>query len=78
LGLRGAGAIVTLGTLLARAHWLNFLRYCGEHSFVINLALFLPMAATRTLMLRAGRPSTPRHLDYSRNPLEYWIIRFRG
>jgi uncharacterized membrane protein YcfT len=54
LGLTGAGAIVTLGTLLARAQWLNFLRYCGEHSIVIYLAFFLPMAATRTLLLRAG------------------------
>ena len=54
LGLAGAGAIVTLGTLLARAHWLNFLRFCGEHSIVIYLAFFLPMATTRTLMLRAG------------------------
>ena len=54
LGLSGACAIVTLGTLLARAHWLNFLRFCGEHSIVIYLAFFLPMAATRTLLLRAG------------------------
>jgi uncharacterized membrane protein YcfT len=54
LGLAGACAIVTLGTLLARAHWLTFLRYCGEHSIVIYLALFLPMAATRTLLLRSG------------------------
>jgi len=54
LGLAGAGAIIALGTLLARAHWLNFLRYCGEHSIVIYLAFFLPMAATRTLLLRAG------------------------
>jgi uncharacterized membrane protein YcfT len=30
------------------------LRYCGEHSIVIYLAFFLPMAATRTLLLRAG------------------------
>src|SRR6202035_5485133 len=45
LGLAGAGAIITLGTLLARAHRLNFLRYCGEHSIVIYLAFFLPMAA---------------------------------
>jgi uncharacterized membrane protein YcfT len=52
LGLAGACAIVTLGTLLARMHWLNFLRYCGEHSIVIYLAFFLPMAATRTLLLR--------------------------
>ena len=54
LGLAGACAIVTIGTLLARARWLNFLRACGEHSIVIYLAFFLPMAATRTLLLRAG------------------------
>jgi uncharacterized membrane protein YcfT len=54
LGLAGACGIVTLGTLLARARWLTFLRYCGEHSIVIYLAFFLPMAATRTLLLRTG------------------------
>jgi uncharacterized membrane protein YcfT len=54
LGLAGACAIVTIGTLLARVHWLDFLRFCGEHSIVIYLAFFLPMAATRTLLLRAG------------------------
>jgi uncharacterized membrane protein YcfT len=54
LGMAGAGAIVTLGTLLARMQWLNFLRYFGEHSIVIYLAFFLPMAATRTLLLRTG------------------------
>jgi len=54
LGLAGACAIVTLGTLLARMRWLNFLRFLGEHSIVIYLAFFLPMAATRTLLLHAG------------------------
>jgi len=54
LGLAGACAIVTMATLLARAHWLGFLRFCGAHSIVIYLAFFLPMAATRTLLLRAG------------------------
>jgi uncharacterized membrane protein YcfT len=54
LGLLGAGAIVVAGTLLARAHWLTFLRFCGEHSIVIYLAFFLPMATTRTLLLRTG------------------------
>ncbi len=54
LGLAGACAIVVLGTLLARMHWLTFLRYCGEHSIVIYLAFFLPMAATRTLLLKTG------------------------
>jgi len=54
LGLAGACAIVTLGTLLARARWLKFLRFCGQHSIVIYLAFFLPMAATRTLLLRTA------------------------
>jgi uncharacterized membrane protein YcfT len=54
LGLVGATAIITIGTLLARARWLDFLRFCGQHSIVIYLAFFLPMAATRTLLLRTG------------------------
>jgi len=54
LGLAGACAIVTMGTLLARMQWLNFLRFCGEHSIVIYLAFFLPMATTRTLLLKTG------------------------
>ena len=51
LGLAGACAIVVTGTLLARA-LARALRYCGEHSIVIYLAFFLPMAATRTLLLK--------------------------
>ncbi len=54
LGLAGACAVVTVATLLARTHRLESLRFCGEHSIVIYLAFFLPMAATRTLLLRAG------------------------
>jgi uncharacterized membrane protein YcfT len=54
LGLAGACAIITVGTLLERMHWLNFLRFCGEHSIVIYLAFFLPMAFTRTLLLKTG------------------------
>src|SRR4051812_46473097 len=51
LGLAGASAVIVTGTLLARAHWLDLLRNCGEHSIVIYLAFFLPMAASRTLLL---------------------------
>jgi uncharacterized membrane protein YcfT len=54
LGLAGASAIVVIGTLLAQARRLDGLRYCGEHSIVIYLAFFLPMAATRTLLLKFG------------------------
>ena len=53
LGLAGACAVVIIATLLAHARWLQFLRFCGEHSIVIYLAFFLPMAATRTLLLRS-------------------------
>ncbi|HEY3679645.1 MAG TPA: acyltransferase family protein [Bradyrhizobium sp.] len=54
LGLSGACAIITIGTLLARMQWLGFLRFCGERSIVIYLAFFLPMASTRTLLLHTG------------------------
>jgi len=54
LGLAGACAIITMGTLLARAQLLSGVRFCGEHSIVIYLAFFLPMAATRTLLLKTG------------------------
>ena len=54
LGLAGACAVVTVATLLARTKWLDFIRFCGEHSIVIYLAFFLPMAATRTLLLRSN------------------------
>jgi uncharacterized membrane protein YcfT len=54
LGFAGAVAIIVMGTLLARMQWLNFLRTCGEHSIVIYLAFFLPMAVTRTLLLKTG------------------------
>jgi uncharacterized membrane protein YcfT len=54
LGIAGACAIITIATLLAHAGWLKSLRFCGEHSIVIYLAFFLPMAATRTLLLRSG------------------------
>jgi uncharacterized membrane protein YcfT len=33
---------------------MNFFRFCGAHSIVIYLAFFLPMAATRTLLLKTG------------------------
>jgi uncharacterized membrane protein YcfT len=54
LGFAGAGAIIVAGTLLARRQWLGALRFCGEHSIVIYLAFFLPMAVTRTLLLKTG------------------------
>jgi uncharacterized membrane protein YcfT len=54
LGLLGAAAVIAFSALLARAHWFAPVRYCGQHSIVIYLAFFLPMAATRTVLLKTG------------------------
>jgi uncharacterized membrane protein YcfT len=52
LGLAGACAVVSLSALMAKAKLFDPIRYCGQHSIVIYLAFFLPMAATRTLLLK--------------------------
>jgi uncharacterized membrane protein YcfT len=54
LGLVGAMAVVTISALLAKSDLFKPLRYCGRNSIVIYLAFFLPMAASRTLLIRTG------------------------
>jgi uncharacterized membrane protein YcfT len=54
LGMLGAAAIVCASALLARSDAAEFLRTCGRHSIVIYLAFFLPMAATRIVLLKTG------------------------
>ena len=54
LGFAGASAVVAVAALLSRESALDRLRYAGEHSIVIYLAFFLPMAATRTFLLKTG------------------------
>jgi len=54
LGLVGAIAVVSLSALMAKAKLFDPVRYCGQHSIVIYLAFFLPMAATRTLLFKIG------------------------
>jgi uncharacterized membrane protein YcfT len=54
LGLIGAAAIATVSSLLAMHDVFKPLRYCGRNSIVIYLAFFLPMAATRTVLLKTG------------------------
>src|SRR5688572_3986018 len=54
LGLIGAAAVVTVAALMARTELFRSLRYCGANSIVIYLAFFLPMAATRTILLKTG------------------------
>lgn len=54
LGLIGACAVVTVSALLAMSDVFGPLRYCGRNSIVIYLAFFLPMAATRTVLIKTG------------------------
>ena len=48
LGFIGALAVIAVSSLL----WARPFRYAGEHSIVVYLAFFLPMATTRTLLLK--------------------------
>ena len=54
LGFAGAAAIVALAALLANVNWFSLLRCAGENSIVVYLAFFLPMAATRAVLLKTG------------------------
>ena len=54
LGLIGAAAVVAISALLSKSGWMAPVRYCGRNSIVIYLAFFLPMAASRTALLKLG------------------------
>ncbi|MCK1492163.1 acyltransferase family protein [Bradyrhizobium sp. 180] len=54
LGLAGALAIVVSGVLLARKSRLRALRFAGQQSIIVYLAFFLPMAFTRTVLIKSG------------------------
>jgi uncharacterized membrane protein YcfT len=54
LGLVGAAAVVSAAALMTKTDLFSPLRYCGRLSIVIYLAFFLPMAATRVVLLKTG------------------------
>lgn len=54
LGLAGAAAVVGISGLLSKSDLMAAIRYCGRNSIVIYLAFFLPMAVTRTGLLKVG------------------------
>jgi uncharacterized membrane protein YcfT len=54
LGLAGAAAVVALAALMAVSDLFRPLRYCGRNSIVIYLAFFLPMAASRAVLVKTG------------------------
>jgi uncharacterized membrane protein YcfT len=53
-GFAGCAAVIAIAALMAKARVLDWVRYCGEHSLVIYLAFFLPMAVSRMLLLKTG------------------------
>lgn len=54
LGVVGAMAIVTMAALLAPTSAARPFTYVGRQSIAVYLAFFLPMAATRTLLVKYG------------------------
>ena len=54
LGFVGAAAVVAFSALLSKSDLMAPLRYAGQHSLVVYLAFFLPMAASRTVLLKLG------------------------
>ncbi len=54
MGFLGASAVIALSALLSKLRLFDLLRYAGEHSLVVYLAFFLPMAATRAVLLKTG------------------------
>ena len=54
LGLIGALAVVTLATQIDQTRLAPAFRWLGEHSIVIYLAFFLPMAASRAVLMKSG------------------------
>lgn len=54
LGTAGALAVVAIAALIAGRRVAEPLRYAGERSLVVYLAFFLPMAATRAVLLKTG------------------------
>ncbi|TCJ19392.1 acyltransferase [Flaviaesturariibacter flavus] len=54
LGFAGAAAVVIVAVLLARTAATRPIRYCGQNSIVVYLAFFLPMHATKAILLKTG------------------------
>lgn len=56
LGLIGACAVISISGLLSLVPWMRWLRYLGEHSLVIYVGFYIPLAATVRWAVRSDLP----------------------
>ena len=54
LGFAGSLAVCVTAGLLVRLPLMGWLRWLGEHSIVVYLSFSIPMAASRTIILKTG------------------------
>ncbi|MCP4182365.1 MAG: acyltransferase family protein [Hyphomicrobiales bacterium] len=52
LGIMGAMAMITLGSVFMNIKWLGFLRWVGARSIVVYLAFFLPMGISQIVLIK--------------------------
>jgi uncharacterized membrane protein YcfT len=79
LGFAGALVVVACASLVSGLRNTAWLTWLGAHSIVIYLAFFLPMAATRTVLLKAGViADRPRHDLLDRTEKRLWALPVRA
>jgi uncharacterized membrane protein YcfT len=54
LAMAGIAVVISIAALIADKCWSGWLTWLGGHSIVVYLAFFLPMAVTRTVLLKTG------------------------
>jgi uncharacterized membrane protein YcfT len=52
--LAGIAVVISVAALVSERRWSAWLTWLGAHSIVVYLAFFLPMAVTRTVLLKTG------------------------
>ena len=54
LAIAGIAVVISIAAIISQKRWSDWLTWLGAHSIVVYLAFFLPMAVTRTVLLKAG------------------------
>ncbi len=52
LAMAGISVVIAVAVLISQRRWSAWLTWLGAHSIVVYLAFFLPMAVTRTVLLK--------------------------